>query len=135
MKNFMAKIWVPTLLVMLAAVQSFGIDAHRAARIFGLADTLVLTRLDDTTDVSDPAIDSLHSLDSLRPENLQTDSTATDSVQADTIILSARDTIQVPEDLKESDTFFYKYYIAVKDSATRAQVPANIQRFCEGNHL
>ena len=112
MKNFMAKIWVPTLLVMLAAVQSFGIDAHRAARIFGLADTLVLTRLDDTTDVSDPAIDSLHSLDSLRPE----------SVQTDTVILSARDTIQVPEDLKESDPFFYKYYIAVKDSVTRMQV-------------
>ena len=112
MKNFMAKIWVPTLLVMLAAVQSFGIDAHRAARIFGLADTLVLTRLDDTTEVSDPAIDSLHSMDSLRPE----------SVQTDTVILSARDTIQVPEDLKESDPFFYKYYIAVKDSVTRMQV-------------
>lgn len=112
MKNFMAKIWVPTLLVMLAAVQSFGIDAHRAARIFGLADTLVLTRLDDTTEVSDPVIDSLHSMDSLRPE----------SVQTDTVILSARDTIQVPEDLKESDPFFYKYYIAVKDSVTRMQV-------------
>ena len=112
MKNFMAKIWVPTLLVMLAAVQSFGIDAHRAARIFGLADTLVLTRLDDTTKVSDPVIDSLHSMDSLRPE----------SVQTDTVILSARDTIQVPEDLKESDPFFYKYYIAVKDSVTRMQV-------------
>ena len=112
MKNFMAKIWVPTLLVMLAAVQSFGIDAHRAARIFGLADTLVLTRLDDTTEVSDPVIDSLHSMDSLRPA----------SVQTDTVILSARDTIQVPEDLKESDPFFYKYYIAVKDSVTRMQV-------------
>ena len=122
MKNFMAKIWVPTLLVMLAAVQSFGIDAHRAARIFGLADTLVLTRLDDTTDVSDQAIDSLHSMDSLRPESIQIDSTVADSIQTDTIILSARDTIKVPEDLKESDPFFYKYYIAVKDSVTRMQV-------------
>ena len=107
MKNFMAKIWVPTLLVMLAAVQSFGIDAHRAARIFSLADTLVLTSQDDTTEVPAPAIDSLHSLDSF---------------QTDTIILTARDTIKVPEDLKESDPFFYKYYIAVKDSATRKQV-------------
>ena len=111
MKNFMAKIWVPTLLVMLAAVQSFGIDAHRAARIFGLADTLVLTRLDDTTEVSVPAADTL-----------LTDSVIVDTIQADTIILSARDTIKVPEELKESDPFFYKYYIAVKDSATRMQV-------------
>ena len=122
MKNFMAKIWVPTLLVMLAAVQSFGIDAHRAARIFGLADTLVLTRQDDTTEVTALAIDSLHSPDNIQTDTLQADSIIVDSIQTDTLILTARDTIQVPEHLKDSDPFFYKYYIAVKDSATRMQV-------------
>ena len=122
MRNFMAKIWVPTLLVMLAAVQSFGIDAHRAARIFGLADTLVLTRQDDTTEVTALAIDSLHSPDNIQTDTLQADSIIVDSIQTDTLILTARDTIQVPEHLKDSDPFFYKYYIAVKDSATRMQV-------------
>ena len=38
------------------------------------------------------------------------------------VVLSARDTIVVPDSLRETDPFFYKYYIAVKDSATRAQV-------------
>ena len=51
MKKMVAKIWVPLLLVMIAAVQSFGIDAHRAVRLWGLADSLVLTHLDDTTDI------------------------------------------------------------------------------------
>ena len=33
MKDFLSKIWVPVLLVALAAMQSFGIDAHRAIRL------------------------------------------------------------------------------------------------------
>ncbi len=123
MKNFMAKIWVPTLLVLVAAVQSFGIDAHRAARIFGLADSLGLARTDDTTTAVLPATDSLHAADSIVPDSLRTDSLAidslkTDTLAADTLILTARDTIKVPDSLKETDPFFYKYYIAVKDTNT-----------------
>ena len=49
MKKVVAKIWVPLLLVTIAAVQSFGIDAHRAVRLWSLADSLVLTRQDDST--------------------------------------------------------------------------------------
>jgi len=116
MKNFMAKIWVPTLLVMLAAVQSFGIDAHRAVRIFGPADTLVLTEIDDTTGAAGIAIDSLPS------DTVHIDSLVPDSIATDTLVLTARDTIKVPDSLKDTDPFFYKYYIAVKDSVTRAQV-------------
>ncbi len=112
MKNFMAKIWVPTLLVLVAAVQSFGIDAHRAAKIFNFADTLGLARTDDTTDVVAPVADSLHAMDS----------TAVDSTAVDSLILTARDTIRVPDSLRETDPFFYKYYIAVKDSTTRMQL-------------
>ncbi len=123
MKNFMAKIWVPALLVLMAAVQSFGIDAHRAAKIFGLADTLVLNQIDDTTDAVTPAIDTLHATsDSTITDSLFTDSTAVEPPAADTLVLSARDTIQIPDSLKEKDPFFYKYYIAVKDSITRMEV-------------
>ena len=97
----MSKIWVPALLVMAAAMQSFGIDAGRSVGLRRLADSLALSRQSDS---------------------LYVDSTATDSVLVDTLILSARDTIKVPDSLRETDPFFYKYYIAVKDSTIRRQV-------------
>ena len=49
MKNFCAKIWFPTLLVALAAFQSFGIDAGRALSIAGLRDSLTLSRIEDSS--------------------------------------------------------------------------------------
>ena len=42
MKKRVAKIWVPALLVLVAALQSFGIDATRAAGLRRLADSLAL---------------------------------------------------------------------------------------------
>lgn len=109
MKHLVAKIWVPTLLVMLAAVQSFGIDAARAINFRQLTDSLILTRLDDTVAATGIAIDSLGSA-------------LPDSVVTDTLLLSPRDTIKVPEELRETDPFRFKYYIAVKDSLTRMEV-------------
>ena len=127
MKNLMTKIWVPALLVLLAAVQSFGIDTHRAAKLWGFADTLVLTRLDDTTSAEGIVTDSLQKdtllSDSLIIDSLAIDdSLALDSLVTDTLKLTARDTIVVPDSLRETDPFFFKYYIAVKDSVTRMQV-------------
>ncbi len=119
MKKKLAKIWVPTLLVLVAAVQSFGIDMHRAVRIFGLADTLGISGTGDTTAVAAPVTDSLQPTDTIIRDSLATDSLSIDSLQRDTVILTARDTIQVPDSLRETDPFFYKYYIAVKDPETR----------------
>ena len=121
MKDLLAKIWVPALLVMLAAVQSFGIDMQRSAGFYRLADSLNLISLDDSTVAEKPVIDSLQK-DSLRLDTLLTDSLAVDTLVIDSLILTARDTIKVPDSLKEKDPFFYKYYIAVKDSLTRVQV-------------
>ena len=121
MKDLLAKIWVPALLVMLAAVQSFGIDMQRSAGFYRLADSLNLISLDDSTVAEKPVIDSLQK-DSLRLDTLLTDSLAVDTLSIDSLILTARDTIKVPDSLKEKDPFFYKYYIAVKDSLTRVQV-------------
>ena len=121
MKDLLAKIWVPALLVMLAAVQSFGIDMQRSAGFYRLADSLNLISLDDSTVAEKPVIDSLQK-DSLRLDTLSTDSLAVDTLVIDSLILTARDTIKVPDSLKEKDPFFYKYYIAVKDSLTRVQV-------------
>ena len=126
MKGFMAKIWVPTLLVLVAAVQSFGIDAARAISFRKQADSLILTRLDDSVAAAGIAVDCTRTepvLDCiLASAATLNDSTAIDSTAADTIILSARDTIKVPEELRETDPFKFKYYIAIKDSITRVQV-------------
>ena len=121
MKKLVSKIWVPALLVMAAAVQSFGSVAHRAVRLRSLADSLALTRIDDTTDSGLHTADSL-TADSLAIDPAPADTLLPDSLATDTLILTARDTIKVPDSLKETDPFFYKYYIAVKDSVTRAIV-------------
>ena len=124
MKNLMAKIWVPTLIVLLAAVQSFGIDLHRSAKILSFADSLALISQTDSTRIDSLKVDSLASY-TQSPDTLSVDSLAIDTLQSDTVMalfLTARDTIKVPDSLRDTDPFFYKYYIAVKDSTTRAQV-------------
>ena len=120
MKSFISKIWVPALLVLLAAAQSFGIDAGRSVGLRRLTDSLMTDRQNDSS-VMLP-VDSLFA-DSLSTDSLFTDSLSTDSLCVDTtVVLTARDTIVVPDSLKDTDPFFYKYYIAVKDSLTRIQV-------------
>lgn len=113
MKNFLAKIWFPTLLIGLAAVQSFGIDASRALSIPGLRDSIILSRIDDTSSAEVVVVvdSSSATLDTLA---------VADTAIQDTI--AARDTIRIPDSLEFKDPFFFKYYIAVKDSTTRKQV-------------
>ena len=111
MKHFLAKIWVPLTLVTMAGIQSFGIDASRAVGLKRLTDSLIISHLPDTTAVRD----SILQADSTRQEPGISDSTIN-------LVLSAKDTIKVPDSLKETDPFKYKYYIAIKDSTTRFQV-------------
>jgi hypothetical protein len=111
MKNFLSKIWFPTLLVAVAAFQSFGIDAGRSLYIAGFRDTLTLSRIEDSS-AAVAVADSSAQRDSLTPP----DTTAS----PDTI--AARDTIRIPDSLEFKDPFFFKYYIAVKDSTTRKLV-------------
>lgn len=117
MKNFLAKIWFPTLLVTVAAFQSFGIDASRALNIVGSRDTLTLSRIEDSSAVV--AVSDTSSL----PDSLAQNDTI---VPLDTIApkdtIAPRDTIRIPDSLEFKDPFFFKYYIAVKDSTTRKQV-------------
>ena len=121
MKNLLAKIWIPLLLVTLAALQSFGIDAGRAIGFRRISDSLYVNRLDDSTAIDSTALDSII-----------TDSILTDTIPADTAsLLTARDTIKVPDSLRYTDPFFYKYYIAVKDSTTRAMVRDSLMQACD----
>ena len=111
MKNLLAKIWVPVLLVAMAAVQSFGIDAGRSASLRRLADSLSFSQLHDTTVV----FDSTFITDSIADTVAISDSNAVP-------VITARDTIQVPDSLRFTDPLKYRYYIAIKDSSTRRQV-------------
>ncbi len=121
MKNLLAKIWTPLLLVTLAALQSFGIDAGRSIGLRRISDSLYVNRLEDSTAIDSTALDSVI-----------TDSILTDTIPADTAsLLAARDTIKVPDSLRYTDPFFYKYYIAVKDSTTRAMVRDSLMQACD----
>ena len=121
MKNLLAKIWTPLLLVTLAALQSFGIDAGRSIGLRRISDSLYVNRLKDSTAIDSTALDSVI-----------TDSILTDTIPADTAsLLTARDTIKVPDSLRYTDPFFYKYYIAVKDSTTRAIVRDSLIQACD----
>ena len=111
MKNLLAKIWVPILLVAMAAVQSFGIDAGRSASLRRLADSLSFSHLHDTTAV----FDSTFVTDTIADTIAVSDSNMS-------VVLTARDTIVVPDSLRLTDPFKYKYYIAIKDSSTRRHV-------------
>lgn len=104
MRNYLAKIWVPIVLVGAAAVQSFGIDVGRMAGIAGMADSLNLIGQNDSS----------------QAVTLSGDTVFND--QTDTLFVAAKDTIKVPDSLRTTDPFKFKYYIAIKDSLTRAQV-------------
>ena len=103
MRKVLTKIWVPTLLVMVAAMQSFGIDAGKNASLARLADSLALNQLADTN--------IAESLDTVLAENV-------DTTSVDTVV----NVIVVPDSLRFSDPIRYKYYIALKDSVVRHQL-------------
>ncbi len=110
MKNLLAKIWVPLMLVAFAAAQSFGIDAGRSAGLRRLADSLAFNQLQDTISIDDSV---------MIPE-VPTDTSATDTTSLPK--LSLRDTIKVPDSLRYTDSLKFKYYIALKDSTLRFQI-------------
>ena len=128
MKGLIAKIWVPALFVMVAAVQSFGIDAGRAIGLRHLSDSLILSRTDDSSAADMIISDS--SLSVIKDSILINGSIPADDsiLLKDTVKVAARDTIVIPDSLEHKDPFFFKYYIAVKDSVTRAQVRDSLRQ-------
>ena len=138
MKNLLAKIWIPALLVTLAGLQTFGIDIRRAVSYKEAADTLVHTSAEpDTTNnfiqsdtLLQPADSILPITDSLRPAGdslLQIiDSLPQVSDSIMTWILAARDSIKAPDSLKTSDPVFFKYYVAIKECTVDESDEANI---------
>ena len=93
------------MLVSVAAIQSFGIDASRAVGLRRLTDSLIFNQLPDTLSIKD----------SVLPVESKLDSTVN-------LILTPKDTIKVPDSLQYTDPFKYRYYIALKDSTLRAHL-------------
>lgn len=126
MKDLLSKIWIPALLIGLAAVQSFGIDAARSRHISQIADSLMQASGSDTSIVREP-IDSeaattsdsilfIHSNPGVASviEGL---SHKIDSIHA----LTPRDTIIPPDSLRYTDSLRYRYYVELNNAPTRAQ--------------
>ena len=126
MKNLLKKIWIPTLLVSIAAIQSFGIDAARATKMAHTADSLRHATLKDSSSVVE-SIDSeaVSTSDNIlyTPSNpglaigIKNLKNAVDSVKG----LTARDTVVVPDSLRYTDSIRHRYFIELVDAKTRKQ--------------
>lgn len=116
MKRLLKKIWMPALLVSIAALQSFGTSIYRSAGHAVPADCFVSAMAPDSVDAKalSAGKDSLERADS--------SDMAADSSSYQELALSARDTISVPDSLREKDPLKFKYYIALRDSVTRFQI-------------
>ena len=126
MKNLLSKIWIPALLVGIAAVQSFGIDAARSRRILSVADSLGQAREADSSVITVPAdTEGVAVYDSI----LLVSSNAGIAAAVGTLFskvdsinsLTARDTIIPPDSLRLTDTLRFRYYVELKDAPTRKQ--------------
>lgn len=128
MHDFLRKIWFPLLLIVIAAIQTFGMDMARSARYFrpetgygrSVAETQGGAGSRDTVTYSNSKIFTKFRK---KGEKITTDSLGADILFDDeSKILSARDTLKAPDSLKYSDPFRYKYYVALLDSLTHKQV-------------
>ena len=124
MKSVLSKIWIPTVFIGMAAVQSYGIDAgrtrhsswweHSRDSISSISETYSSDSTSAADTVQFPDTLSGAVADSLMPGDSLI-MTAEDSVPQ----LTARDTIIAPDSLKDTDPFRYRYYVELKDSLTR----------------
>lgn len=124
MKKWTGKILLPSLFVGLAAIQSFGIDMGRVSRSVKLQDSLFLTEVDSTAlfpaDTTISLGDSIASADDTAAFLFPADTSITAGTDS-TDTISPRDTIVVPDSLRETDPLKFKYFIALRDSVTRIE--------------
>jgi len=127
MKSLLSKILFPLAVVTMTAVHTIGsgTDADRNMGMIGAP----LPSIDTVIYPTDGYKFGWTSLDSLLAKGFegdslsQADTFSIDVPLADTIAkLTARDTIKVPDSLRLSDPFRYKYYVALLDSATHVFV-------------
>ena len=138
-KKGIKKIWLPLLVVAFAGFRLFGTDAGRGVPVRRTADSLesLLSADSSAAVLKDSVIpagaDSLGlAEDSLRTSLSDSIVSKADSVvapsdsldtppdSAEQLLINPADTIRIPDSLEFKDPFKFKYYIALRDSATRA---------------
>ncbi len=128
--NVLSRIWFPATVLATAAVLSFAHPGREVTRHYipedeAFADTVVY--LKDAYKLKRiGSFDAVSIADSLLQ---MADSDSTSDALLDTLPhLTARDTIPVPDSLRLTDPFRYKYYVALIDSLTHVIVRDSLQR-------
>ena len=128
MKNLWSEILVPAVIASLTVIGTVGVEATRAVRPDARVKALREVRLDTLrrdTVPQDTVKKAVVKKDSVI-KDLSDDEfdffgvTEVDSVEVPRIF--ARDTMKVPDSLRITDPFLYRYYVAVKDSFTHRLV-------------
>lgn len=114
MRKFLSKIWFPALLVFFACIQMVGSDFSRAGIDGQRGDAA------DTVIYKNERIYIKFRKEGSRAEgdSLEGVLSVADSIPE----ILARDTIKIPDSLKFTDPFRYKWYLALVDSLTHRQV-------------
>ena len=128
----MAKIWkdilLPAAIAGAVAAQTLGVDISRASRLHAwfpqAARDTVLQTLSDTTVKSAP--------DTLKKDS-EEDFDLFGEEQDTLPKVFARDTMKVPDSLRLTDPFLYKWYVATRDSYTHKLVVDSLK--AEGDSL
>ena len=128
--NVLSRIWFPATVLATAAFLSFAHPGREVTRRYipedeAFADTVVY--LEDAYKLKRiGSFDAVSIADSLLQ---MADSDSTSDALLDTLPhLTARDTIPVPDSLRLTDPFRYKYYVALIDSLTHVIVRDSLQR-------
>ena len=124
MKNLWSEILVPTAVAVLTLAGTVGVESTRTVRPesrFSLLHTIQL----DTLPRDSVRQDTLKKTAVVRKDTVRTDLSDEEfdffgetEVQDTTPIIFARDTMKVPDSLRTTDPFLYRWYVAVKDSLT-----------------
>ena len=117
-KSILSRIWFPAVLVGMAAVQTFGMDLARREvspepEMTASCDTVIYENKKIFTKFRD-LYGERDVVDTLTPGSQEEDTTI--------VRITARDTMKVPDSLRLTDPFRYKYYVAIKDSLTHVLV-------------
>lgn len=123
-----SKIWFPALLVGIVAIQGFAADWSRAVEAGFLwpGGWSGNAALQDTVIYHNNIYTKFRSED----ERAMADSAAADTLGLDSaeVFISARDTMKVPDSLRYTDPFRFKYYVAIKDSLTHVIVRDSLKQ-------
>lgn len=130
MKAFMSKIWFPAAVVTLTAMHTIGPDAGRVHE-YHVPD-LAETAAPDTVIYRHDGYKALWTAEDFSIQSGVTAAVADDSLAfafSDSVALEDtlpvvlyRDTVHVPEELRTTDPFRYRYYAALTDSLTHRWV-------------